>query len=149
MRAIRDNEEAANAMGKNVVKQHLNIFILGSAVVGIAGAMLVTYNGLFTPGSFQPLRFTFLIWVMVIIGGSGNNFGAILGGFVVWFIWIEAAPVALYLINLFTDVGETNPFKTHLIESIPYFRYLIMGMGLLIIMRYRPKGILPEEIRHV
>ena len=149
MRAIRDNEEAANAMGKNVVKQHLNIFILGSAVVGIAGAMLITYNGLFTPGSFQPLRFTFLIWVMVIVGGSGNNFGAILGGFVVWFVWIEAAPASLYLINLFTSVGETNPFKTHLIESIPYFRYLIMGMGLLLIMRYRPKGILPEKIRHV
>jgi branched-chain amino acid transport system permease protein len=149
MRAIRDNEEAANAMGKNVVKQHLNIFILGSAVVGIAGAMLITYNGLFTPGSFQPLRFTFLIWVMVIVGGSGNNFGAILGGFVVWFVWIESAPTSLYLINLFTDVGELNPFKTHLIESIPYFRYLIMGMGLLLIMRYRPKGIIPEKIKHV
>jgi branched-chain amino acid transport system permease protein len=53
MRAIRDNEEAANAMGKNVVKQHLLIFILGSAIVGIAGAMLVTQDGLFTPGSYQ------------------------------------------------------------------------------------------------
>ena len=53
MRAIRDNEEAANAMGKNVVKQHLLIFILGSAIVGIAGAMMVTHDGLFTPGSYQ------------------------------------------------------------------------------------------------
>ena len=79
MRAIRDNEEAANAMGKNVVKQHLLIFILGSAIVGIAGAMLVTQDGLFTPGSYRPMRYTFLIWVMVIVGGSGNNFGAILG----------------------------------------------------------------------
>jgi len=104
MRAIRDNEEAANAMGKNVVKRHLYIFVLGSAVVGIAGAMLTTYDGLFTPGSYQPMRFTFLIWVMVIVGGSGNNFGAILGGFAVWFVWMEAAPVALYLINIFTYV---------------------------------------------
>ena len=149
MRAIRDNEEAANAMGKNVVKQHLQIFILGSAVVGIAGAMLTTYDGLFTPGSYQPLRFTFLIWVMVIVGGSGNNFGAILGGFVVWFVWIEAAPISLYLINIFAGgLEETNAFKKHLIESIPYFRYLMMGTGLLLIMRYRPKGILPEKIRH-
>ena len=85
MRAIRDNEEAANAMGKNVVKQHLLIFVLGSAIVGIAGAMMVTYDGLFTPGSYRPMRYTFLIWVMVIVGGSGNNFGAILGGFAVWF----------------------------------------------------------------
>ena len=147
MRAIRDNEEAANAMGKNVVKQHLLIFILGSAIVGIAGAMLVTQDGLFTPGSYRPMRYTFLIWVMVIVGGSGNNFGAILGGFVVWFLWIEAAPIALFLINFFTaGISETNTLKAHLIESVPYFRFLMMGLGLLLIMRYRPKGILPEKI---
>jgi branched-chain amino acid transport system permease protein len=147
MRAIRDNEEAANAMGKNVVKQHLLIFILGSAIVGIAGAMLVTQDGLFTPGSYRPMRYTFLIWVMVIVGGSGNNFGAILGGFAVWFLWIEAAPIALFLINLFTaGMADTHEFKIHLIESVPYFRYLMMGLGLLLIMRYRPKGILPEKI---
>jgi branched-chain amino acid transport system permease protein len=147
MRAIRDNEEAANAMGKNVVKQHLLIFILGSAIVGIAGAMLVTQDGLFTPGSYRPMRYTFLIWVMVIVGGSGNNFGAILGGFAVWFLWIEAAPIALFLINLFTSgMAETHALKIHLIESVPYFRFLMMGIGLLLIMRYRPKGILPEKI---
>ena len=147
MRAIRDNEEAANAMGKNVVKQHLLIFILGSAIVGIAGAMLVTQDGLFTPGSYRPMRYTFLIWVMVIVGGSGNNFGAILGGFVVWFLWIEAAPIALFLINFFTaGIPETNALKAHLIESVPYFRFLMMGLGLLLIMRFRPKGILPEKI---
>ena len=150
MRAIRDNEEAANAMGKNVVKQHLLIFVLGSAIVGIAGAMMVTYDGLFTPGSYRPMRYTFLIWVMVIVGGSGNNFGAILGGFAVWFLWIEAAPIALFLINFFTSgLEETNAFRVHLTNSIPYFRYLMMGVGLLLIMRYRPRGILPEKIKHV
>tara|TARA_Y100000590_G_scaffold7054_1_gene9049 strand:+ start:6656 stop:8026 length:1371 start_codon:yes stop_codon:yes gene_type:complete len=150
MRAIRDNEEAANAMGKNVVKQHLLIFVLGSAVVGIAGAMMVTYDGLFTPGSYRPMRYTFLIWVMVIVGGSGNNFGSILGGFAVWFLWIEAAPVALYLIDLFTSgLEETNVLRIHLINSIPYFRLLVMGIALLLVMRYRPKGILPEKIKHI
>ncbi len=150
MRAIRDNEEAANAMGKNVVKQHLLIFVLGSAVVGIAGAMMVTYDGLFTPGSYRPMRYTFLIWVMVIIGGSGNNFGSILGGFAVWFLWIEAAPASLYLINLLTSgLEETNALRIHLINSIPYFRLLVMGLALLLVMRYRPKGILPEKIKHV
>ena len=147
MRAIRDNEEAANAMGKNVVKQHLLIFVLGSAIVGIAGAMLVTQDGLFTPGSYRPMRYTFLIWVMVIVGGSGNNFGAILGGFAVWFLWIEAAPIGLYLVNLTTaGLDDTHFLKVHLIESVPYFRFLMMSIGLLLIMRYRPKGILPEKI---
>ena len=111
---------------------------------------MVTYDGLFTPGSYRPMRYTFLIWVMVIVGGSGNNFGAILGGFAVWFLWIEAAPIALFLINFFTSgFEETNAFRLHLINSIPYFRYLMMGIGLLLIMRYRPKGILPEKIKHV
>ncbi len=147
MRAIRDNEEAASAMGKNIVKEHLLIFILGSAIVGIAGAMMVTNDGLFTPGSYRPMRYTFVIWVMVIVGGTGNNFGAILGGFVVWFLWVQAAPIALFFINLFTShLPETNEIKIHLINSAPYFRFLMVGIGLLIIMRYRPRGILPEKI---
>ena len=147
MRAIRDNEEAASAMGKNVVKQHLFIFILGSAIVGIAGAMMVTNDGLFTPGSYRPMRYTFVIWVMVIVGGTGNNFGAILGGFVVWFLWVEAAPIALFFINLFTaHLPETNEIKIHLINSAPYFRFLLVGIGLLFIMRFRPQGIIPEKI---
>ena len=147
MRAIRDNEEAASAMGKNVVKQHLFIFILGSAIVGIAGAMMVTNDGLFTPGSYRPMRYTFVIWVMVIVGGTGNNFGAILGGFAVWFLWVEAAPIALFFINLFTShLPETNEVKIHLINSAPYFRFLLVGIGLLLIMRFRPQGIIPEKI---
>jgi len=149
MRAIRDNETSANAMGKDVVKRHLQVFVIGSAVVGIAGAMLITQSGLFTPASFLPLRYTFLIWVMVIVGGSGNNVGAILGGFVIWFVWIEAAPASQYLIEILTAaLHDENKFKLHLIDSVPYFRYLIMGSVLLLIMRYRPKGILPEKVRH-
>ena len=150
MRAIRDNEVSANAMGKDIVKRHLQVFILGSAVVGIAGAMLTTQDGLFTPGSYQPLRFTFLIWGMVIVGGSGNNLGSILGGFVIWFVWIEAAPFALFVIELATSgLDSDNSVKIHLLNSAFYFRYLIMGATLLLIMRYRPKGILPEKTRYV
>ena len=147
MRAIRDNEVSASAMGKNIIKEHLLIFILGSAIVGLAGAMMVTNDGLFTPGSYRPMRYTFVIWVMVIVGGTGNNFGAILGGFAVWFLWVQAAPISLFLINFFTaNLPETNEIKIHLVNSAPYFRFLIIGIGLLLIMRYRPQGILPEKI---
>ena len=84
---------------------------------------------------------------MVIVGGSGNNFGAILGGFAVWFLWIEAAPIALFMINFFTSRTclKQMILKIHLINSVPYFRFLMMGIGLLLIMRYRPKGILTRK----
>ncbi|GIT72470.1 MAG: hypothetical protein Ct9H300mP28_22840 [Pseudomonadota bacterium] len=74
MRAIRDNETAASAMGKDVTSRHRR-FLYWFGVIGIAGAMLTTLDGQFTPGSYIPLRFTFLIWVMVIIGGSGKIWG--------------------------------------------------------------------------
>ena len=148
MRAIRDNEEAANAMGKNVVKQHLQVFILGSAVVGIAGAMLVTLDGQFTPTSYQPLRFTFLVWLMVIVGGSGNNLGAVFGGFFIWFMWIEAEPASIAFMDLVTSsMDAENGLREHLLKSAPHLRLAIMGLVLLLTMRFMPKGIIPERTR--
>ena len=148
MRAIRDNETAAAAMGKNVTARHLQVFVLGSAVVGIAGAMLTTLDGQFTPTSYQPLRFTFLIWVMVIIGGSGNNLGAVLGGFVIWFFWIEAEPVGLWLIELITSgMAQNSPLRAHLLDSAAYMRLLTMGLLLLLVLRFAPRGLIPEVKR--
>lgn len=89
MRAKRDNEIAAKAMGKHIKKRNMEIFVLGSCICGIAGAMMTILVGQLTPISYHPLRFTFLIWVMVIVGGSGNNFGAVMGGFVIWFFWFK------------------------------------------------------------
>ncbi len=148
MRAIRDNETAASAMGKNVTKRHLQVFIIGSAVVGIAGTMLTTLDGQLTPGSYNPLRFTFLIWVMVIVGGSGNNLGSVLGGFLIWFVWIEAEPVGVWLIEVSTTwMVESNPVRLHLMESAQHMRLFTMGLVLLLVMRFNPGGILPEGIQ--
>jgi len=149
MRAIRDNDEAASAMGKDIKKRHLQVFILGSAVIGIAGAMLTTLDGQLTPTSYQPLRFTFLVWVMVIVGGSGNNLGAVFGGFLIWFMWIEAEPIAIVLMSFVTSgMAETSALKSHLIESAPHLRLFLMGLLLLCVLRFSPKGILPEKVRH-
>ena len=146
MRAIRDNEVSANAMGKNVTKRHLQVFVLGSVVVGIAGAMLTTLDGQLTPTSYQPLRFTFLIWIMVIVGGSGNNWGAILGGFVIWFFWIEAEPLGLLLMNVITSgMSEDSGLRLHLINSAAHMRLMTMGIILLLVLRFSPRGLLPEK----
>ena len=148
MRAIRDNETAAAAMGKDVTARHLQVFVLGSAVVGIAGAMLATLDGQFTPNSYQPLRFTFLVWVMVIVGGSGNNWGAVLGGFVVWYFWVEAEPMGLWLMDLVTSpLSPDSPVRSHLMAGAAYMRLVVMGMVLLLVLRFAPRGLIPEEQR--
>ena len=146
MRAIRDNEVAAEAMGKDVTARHLQIFILGSAVCGLAGAMMTTLDGQMTPASYQPLRFTFLVWVMVIVGGSGNNFGAVLGGFLIWYLWVMVEPAGLFLIEIIT-AGMADGFwlKDHLLDSAAHMRLLTMGLILLLVLRFSPRGLIPER----
>ncbi len=146
MRAIRDNEEAAAAMGKDVTKRHLQVFVIGSAVCGIAGAMLTSLDGLLTPASYQPLRFTFLIWVMVIVGGSGNNWGAVLGGFIIWFLWIEVEPLGLWIMEWVTSgLEDGSDLKDHLRDSAAHMRLVTMGAILLLVLRFNPKGLIPEK----
>jgi branched-chain amino acid transport system permease protein len=144
MRAIRDNETASEAMGKDVTRRHLQIFVLGSAVCGIAGAMMVTLDGQLTPSSYQPLRFTFLIWVMVIVGGSGNNYGAVLGGFLIWFLWVQVEPAGNFLMQLITSGMEDGDLKSHLIASAAHMRLMTMGIVLLLVLRFSPRGLVPE-----
>lgn len=148
MRAIRDNEVAASAMGKDVTFRHRQVFILGSAVIGIAGAMLTTLDGQFTPGSYNPLRYTFIILVMVIVGGSGNNLGAVLGGFVIWFTWVEAEPFAIWAMDWATaSLGDASPVRDHLLDAAPHMRLFVMGLVLLLVLRFAPRGLLPEYTR--
>lgn len=146
MRAIRDNETAAEAMGKNVTARHLQIFILGSAICGIAGAMMVTIDGQLTPTSYQPLRFTFLIWVMVIVGGSGNNFGAVLGGFLIWWLWVMVEPLGLWVAEVTTaGLDPTNWFAVRMSEFGAHMRLLTMGVVMLLVLRFSPRGLMPEK----
>ncbi len=146
VRAIRDNEVAASAMGKDITRQHLQIFVVGSAIVGVAGALLVTYDGIFIPTAYQPLRFTFLIWVMVIVGGSGNNLGSVLGAFIMWFIWIQSGPIGLWVVEMLGNYVQDGNASLEFIEDrVHYLRLIFMGSIMLLIMRFSPGGILPEK----
>ncbi|MEM6711196.1 MAG: branched-chain amino acid ABC transporter permease [Pseudomonadota bacterium] len=146
MRAIRDRPEAASAMGKDVKRRHLQAFIIGSAICGIAGAMLVTVDGQFTPGSYQPLRFTFLVLVMVVVGGSGNNWGSILGGFLIWFVWVQSEAVGFALVEWTSSgLSADNPLQSHLQQAAPHLRPMLMGLILILALRFAPRGLIPEK----
>lgn len=145
IRAIRDNEVSSAAMGKDVTRRHLQIFIIGSAICGLAGAMMVTLDGQMIPSGYNPLRYTFLIWVMVIVGGSGNNWGAAVGGVLIWYLWIKAEVLGPELMDYLTAFLSEGSFKDHLINSAAHMRLLFMGLALLLVLRFSPRGLLPER----
>ncbi|ARO14573.1 branched-chain amino acid ABC transporter, permease protein [Ketogulonicigenium robustum] len=145
MRAIRDNENAAEAMGKDVKRRHLQIFVIGSALCGLAGAMMTTLDGQLVMTTYQPLRFTFLIWVMVIVGGSGNNFGAVLGGLLVWWLWVMVEPLSQQMVGQITAIMPDGWLRGRLIDAAPHTRLLLMGVLLLLVLRFSPRGLIPEK----
>ncbi|MFN3606811.1 MAG: branched-chain amino acid ABC transporter permease, partial [Cypionkella sp.] len=145
MRAIRDNEVSSAAMGKNIKARHLQVFIIGSAVVGLAGAMLTSLEGQLTPSNYTPLRFTFLIWVMVIVGGSGNNWGAVLGGLLLGWLWLIVESVGPLAMGYVTMPLPDGALKAHLIDAAPHLRLITLGAVLLLVLRFSPKGLIPEK----
>lgn len=145
VRAIRDNEISAAAMGKDVKFRHLQIFIIGSAVVGLAGAMMTSMEGQLTPPSYLPLRFTFLIWVMVIVGGSGNNWGSILGGLLIGWLYLAVEFLGPQAMAILTSGLPAGPLKDHLQDTAAHMRLLTLGVVLLLVLRFAPKGLIPEK----
>jgi branched-chain amino acid transport system permease protein len=149
MRAIRDNYIAAGSMGKNVTARQLEIFILGSVLMGIGGAMLVSFQQIFDPGAYQPINHTFLIWVMVIVGGAGNNWGAVFGALLIYVTWIVSDPVAQALFNLIsgwsTDMGW-GPIP-EIQSRASQMRVLVLGVVITVALRFAPRGLIPEVVR--
>ena len=133
-------------MVKNIKARHLQVFIIGSAICGVAGAMMTTLDSQLTPTAYQPLRFTFLIWVMVIVGGSGNNFGSVLGGFLIFFLWVQVEPIGTMLMQGITaGMAEDNALRLHLLDSVAHMRLLTMGLILILVLRFAPRGLIPEK----
>ncbi len=128
LRAIREDETAAEASGKNVFKFKLQSFVLGAIIMGIGGALFAHHVRFLSPLTFDPLLATFVIWAMLMIGGAGSNLGAILGAFVVWGIWSGTQ----FLPGVFSN---------------PDFRLFMIGALIVAVMLLRPGGILGEERR--
>ncbi|WP_182085804.1 branched-chain amino acid ABC transporter permease [Aureimonas sp. ME7] len=150
MRAIRDNEAAASSMGKNVDGRRLEIFILGAMLMGLGGAILAHFTSIFDPSGFVDLNHTFLIWVMVILGGAGNNRGAIFGAVFVYIVWTMSEPVALSLFGLARDWGQSAfgwVAPADLDSRALQMRVFVIGLTVTLVLRFAPHGVLPERRR--
>ena len=145
MTAIRENEHAASAAGKNVIKRRIEAFILGAVIMGLAGAFLGQHLRLIEPTqTFDPSKMTFLVWVMLIAGGSGNNRGAILGAFLIWAVWSSSELLTNGFIELLASVLDSVDISI-LKNRAGFIRMLMIGLLLQFILQRYPKGILPEK----
>lgn len=139
LRAVREEEASAAMSGKDVAAFRMQAFVVGSVIMGIGGALYAHYVVSIDYGHFDPLYGTFLIWVMLMLGGSGNNRGAILGAFVVWGIWSGTSFAVDALRPTLAAISPELP------QRGPYLRLLFISILMLVIVLYRPSGILPEE----
>jgi branched-chain amino acid transport system permease protein len=131
LRAIREDEAAALALGKSAVRFRLQAFTIGGAIMGLAGATQAHFIGFIAPDNYSP-TLTFQVWAMLIVGGSGNNRGAILGAIVVWGIWaISASAVAA----IFPPDQQARAAALQIV---------MIGVALCAILLLRPRGILGE-----
>jgi branched-chain amino acid transport system permease protein len=132
LRAIREDEAAASSLGKSPLSYRLQSFVLGSTLMGLAGALYVTFIGFVSPFDFLPIL-TFQVWAMLIVGGSGNNRGAMIGGLVVWGIW-AASGVA---------VSKWVP-PSHAAQGAA-IQVILIGLTLVLMLLYKPRGLIGER----
>lgn len=132
MTAIRENETAVKAAGKNVESFRMEGFVLGCMIMALAGALMAHYLKFVDPNATDPLLATFIVWVMLIVGGSANNKGAILGAFLIWTVWSA------------TEILSSR-LPAELSIKTAYVRIFLIGLALQIFLQKFPQGIIPER----
>ncbi|HEY8490600.1 MAG TPA: branched-chain amino acid ABC transporter permease [Dehalococcoidia bacterium] len=135
LRALREDEDATAASGKNVAYFKMQAFVLGAFIMGVGGALYAYQYGSLSPETFTHFFGTFIIWTMLMVGGSGNNLGAIAGAYVVWGFWSATLQLQGYDLP---PVVETR---------LPFVRDLLLGTLIVAVLLFRPQGLLPERAR--
>jgi len=135
LRALREDELTTAASGKNVFAFKSQGFVVGAMIMGIGGAIYAYANGAVSPTTFTHFFGTFIFWAMLMVGGSGNNKGAILGAYVIWGFWTITLQIAGY------------PLPLAVTSRIFFIRDFVLGVLIVIVLLLRPQGLLPEERR--
>ena len=131
LRAIREDEQAATALGKNAISFRIQAFAVGGAIMGLAGAVQGHFIGYISPEGYVPIL-TFQVWAMLIVGGSGNNRGAILGAIVVWAFWAASGTII---------AGFVPPEEQARASAL---KIVMIGLAICLVLLLRPRGILGE-----
>ena len=132
MSAIRENEAAARAAGKNVERFRVEAFVLGAAIMGLGGALMAHHIKFIEPNAAEPVSATFLVWVMLVVGGSANNRGAVVGAILVWTLWSA------------TEILTARLPAEWAVRSA-YLRIFLVGLALQIVLQRFPGGIFREQ----
>ena len=132
LKAIREDEDVAASVGKNVFRFKMQALLLGAMLMGLGGSLYAHYVKFISPDTFNPLMGTFLVWVMLMAGGSGNNRGAVVGAAVIWGLWS------------LSDV-LTNRLPSPLDTRASYLRVMLIGFVLQGLLLKRPQGLVPEK----
>jgi branched-chain amino acid transport system permease protein len=140
-RAVRDEEDSAAMSGKNVTLYRIESFVIGSFIMGVGGAIYAHYVVSIDYSHFNPLFATFIVWVMLMLGGSGNNKGAILGAFAIWGVWTGTA----FLIDFATPALQA--ISPDLPSRSAYLRWMLVAILLAAIVLFRPEGLIKERKR--
>jgi branched-chain amino acid transport system permease protein len=131
LKSIREDEIAAISLGKNAARFRMEAFVLGAALMGLSGALYVGFVAYVSPADFLPLM-TLQIWTMLIVGGSGNNKGALLGALVVWALWS------------LSGVAVTSLLPSQLHAQGASAQVVLIGVVLVAMLLYRPRGLIGE-----
>ncbi|MEZ5797594.1 MAG: branched-chain amino acid ABC transporter permease [Paracoccaceae bacterium] len=135
LRALREDERAAVALGKSVQSYRIQAFAVGGAVMGLAGAVQAHFIGFIAPNTYLP-TLTFQIWAMLMVGGSGSNRGAILGAIVVWAIWVGSGWVSAAVVPPDLQARAAS------------LQIVAIGVMLCLILLWRPQGFFaPRRVR--
>lgn len=141
LRAVRDDEASAAMNGKHVAFARMQAFVVGAVIMGVAGALYAHYTVSIDYSHFHALFATFLVWIMLMLGGSGNHRGAILGAILIWGVWSGTAFLANALEPVLGAIHEDLPGRAQ------YIRWLLVSLLLAGIVLFRPQGLLREEMR--
>jgi len=132
LKAVRDDENAALAFGKDVTKIRMKAFVTSSAIASLGGALYAFYTGSVIAIAYNRVSWTFWPWVMVILGGAANNVGVVLGTF-------TFVAVRKLIIRYKYQLSPFLPF------DVVWLDMLLLGIALLFILLYRPEGLIPEK----